>query len=172
MNDDLIRAVGRWRDAEDAGRDEDADAAFAHVFREAVAEPPVSAAFATRTLEAVAEAAARDARRARRTRRLLVPASLAAFVALMYFSASFVASAMSTTVVGLLGLLVGGVVSIATSLEAGADVWTVLSNLGRAANAFIANPAVTITILAVQGIAITALIALQRLLGSDGESFR
>lgn len=172
MDDDLIRSYTRWREAEDGGRDDDADAAFGAIFRSAARDRTVSLGFTARTMEAVAAAAASDARRARRTKRMLVPLGAAGFATVAYFSASFVASAMSTTVVGLLELLVGAVVSVATSLEAGADVWTVVSNLGRAANAFIANPAVTVTILAVQGIAITALIALQRLLGSDGESFR
>jgi hypothetical protein len=172
MDEQLIRSYLRWQEAEDSGRDDDADAAFGAVFGSVAGDRAVSLGFTARTMEAVAAAAASDARRARRTKRLLVPVAAAGFAAAAYFSASFVASAMSTTVVGLLELLIGAIVSVATSLQTGADVWTVLSNLGRAANAFIANPAVTVTIFAVQGIAITALVALQRLLGSDGESFR
>jgi hypothetical protein len=45
----------------------------------------------------------------------------------------------------------------------------VVSSLGRASAAFIADPTVTITMLAIQGIAIAALVALRRLLGSDRE---
>lgn len=172
MNDDLVRAYSRWVEAEEHERDDDADLAFDQVYRAALSEEPVSATFATRTMEAVATAAAADARRTRRTRRLLVPAGIAAVAAVAYFSASFVTAALSTTVVDVVNLLVGGIVSVATSLQRGADVWTVISGLGRAANAFMGNPAVTVTILVIQAIAITALIALQRLLGSDGGSVR
>ncbi|MCA1652074.1 MAG: hypothetical protein LC753_18005 [Acidobacteria bacterium] len=46
-----------------------------------------------------------------------------------------------------------------------------MSGLGRAAAAFAADPKVTFVIIVIQGIAIAALFTLQRLLGSDGESF-
>ena len=52
----------------------------------------------------------------------------------------------------------------------GADSWNVVSNLGRAAAAFAASPSVTMVILAMQGVAFVALVALQRLLRSDTES--
>jgi hypothetical protein len=47
-----------------------------------------------------------------------------------------------------------------------------LTSLGRAAAAFAANPTVTFTFLALQALAIAALVALHRLLGSDWESFK
>jgi hypothetical protein len=172
MDDELVRALHRWHDAEERERDEDADLAFGQVYRTVLQEQPVSSTFAARTMEAVAEATAADARRARRTRHVLVPAGVAAAIAVAYFSASFVMAALSTTVVDLVNLLVGGIVSLATSLQRGADVWTVISGLARATTAFIGNPAVTITMLVIQAIAVTALIALQRLLGSTGGSIR
>jgi len=46
-----------------------------------------------------------------------------------------------------------------------------MESLGRAAAAFVADPKVTVAIFAIQAIAIGALIALRRLLGSDRESF-
>lgn len=172
MDEELIRNYHRWRAAEDDGRDEDADAAFATVFREAMPEEAVSLRFAARTLDAVSEAAAHDARRARRTRRVLVPVGAAAGVAGLYFSAGFLGSVLSGLVVGLLDLLVGGVVGAANGARTGTDMWSVVSSLGRAAGAFISSPTVTVTILAIHGIAISALLTLQRLLGTDGESFR
>lgn len=173
IDDDLTRAHHRWREADDEGRDDDADAAFKAVYRRAV-QPlrPVSAAFTVRTMEAVAAAAARDARRARRVRATLVPAGIAALTAGAYFYTGVIVSLISGAVVYLLQLTISAAVGIVTWLQAGADVWSVASSLARAASAFVADPAITATILIVQAIAIIALLALQRLLGSDGESYR
>jgi hypothetical protein len=172
MDDELIRGYHRWRSAEEDGRDEDADAAFATVFRGAVPEETVSANFTALTLAAVSAAAAHDAQRARRTRRLLMPVGVTAVAVGIYFGAGFVGSLLSGAVVGLLDLVVGGVVGAAGGVRTGTDLWSVLSSLGRALGAFISSPTVTVTILAIHGIAISALVALQRLLGTDGESFR
>lgn len=172
MDEELVRNYHRWRAAEEDGREDDADAAFGHVFREAAGEPVVSLEFAARTLEAVAAAAARDAQRARRTRRIAVPVGVAAGAVVLYFSGGWIVSLLSAAVVGVLDLLVGGVVGTAKGVRTGTDVWSVLSSLGRAAGAFISSPTVTLTILAIHGIAISALLALQRLLDTDGEPFR
>jgi hypothetical protein len=51
----------------------------------------------------------------------------------------------------------------------GRDAWSVLTNIGRAAAAFASDPSVSMVILALQGIAIAALVALHRLLGSETE---
>ena len=75
-------------------------------------------------------------------------------------------------VVASLDLVIGAVVAMAASIPAGADVWTIMTTLGRAAAALLTTPAVTVTILAIQGIAIAAFVALQRLLRSDGELLR
>ncbi len=172
MDDELIRQYHRWRAAEEDGRDDEADAAFGTVFREAMPEEPVSLSFVARTLDAASQAAARDAQRARRTRRVLVPLGVATTVTAVYFSAGFLGSVLSSMVVGLLDLLVGGVVGAANGVQTGSGLWSVLSSLGRAAGAFISSPTVTVTILLIHGIAISALLTLQRLLGTDGESFR
>jgi hypothetical protein len=50
--------------------------------------------------------------------------------------------------------------------------WPVLASLGRAAAALAADPTVTFAMIAISGVAVAALLALQRLLGSDGESFQ
>jgi hypothetical protein len=170
MDEELTRSYSRWHEAEAGNREGEADAAFTRVFRSVLQEPGVSTGFTARTMAAVAAAAARDARRARRTRKVLAPLAVTTVAAGIYFGAGMIASVLSATVVRLLDLLIGTVVAAATALQAGVDAWTVITNLGRAAAGFIANPAVTVTILLVQVIAITALVALHRLLGSDRES--
>jgi hypothetical protein len=172
MDEQLMRNYRRWREAEDAGRDDEADAALARVFQESVPARTVSAAFVQRTVDAVSTAAARDVRRARNARRLIVPAALVSLGAIGYLGAGLIGSALSGLVVGVLDLLVGLVVSVATTTPEGGETWTVMSSLGRAAAALLTNPAVTATILAIQGIALVALLALKRVLGSDGEYFR
>jgi len=51
-------------------------------------------------------------------------------------------------------------------------LWCLLGSLGHAASAFVADPKVTFVLLVLQGFAIAALVALQRLLGSDGDPFQ
>ena len=172
MDEELFRNYDRWRRAEEDGRDEDADALFERVFGAAAAQPAVSPGFAARTMAAVQAAAARDARRARWTRRILLPAAAAIGAAIVYSTAGLIATAATATIVGVLDLLIGAVVGVATGAEAGADFGTVLASLGRATMALLANPRFTMTILAIQGIALAALVTLQRLLRSDREMIR
>jgi hypothetical protein len=172
MNDDLHRTYRRWQDADAAGRDEDADAEFGALFQQAAVPAPVTPPFTTRTMAAVAAAGARERRRARRTRAAVLAGGLLAGAAAVYAGAGFGVSVVSTTLTGLLDLLVGAVVTMAGAAETGADLWSVLSSMGRAVAAFVADPAVTVTLFALQGIAVAALFALQRLLGSDEESLR
>jgi hypothetical protein len=172
MNEHLQRRLDRWRDAEDAGRDSEADEAFTGLFRSVSADQVVSRDFTARTMAAVAAAADRDARRARRMRRILLPSAAAGLLVGGYVSAGWIVRAVSAAVVWTLNLLIGALVSGATAVQQGPDGWTVVTSVGRAAAAVIANPAVTITIFAVQAFAIAALVVLQRLLGSDRESFR
>jgi hypothetical protein len=169
MDDDLTRQYQRWREADDAGRDEDADAACRATFAALGREPAVSSDFTARTLSAVATVMARDARRARRVRRATLAGGVAATVAGVYIGGAWVLSTSSALLVRLLDLLVGLTVRAATGIQAGADIWSVLASLGRAAAAFVSDPAVTIAMFAMQGIAMAGLIALQRLLRSDRE---
>jgi hypothetical protein len=169
MDEQLIRDYRRWLEAEHDGRDDDADAAFATVVGGTLPEPAVSAGFVQQTVQAVAVAAARDARRTERTRTVLVPAACAALLTIAYFGSGLLGAALSIAVVGFLDLLVGLIVRVATTVPAGADVWTVVTSLGRVAASLLTNPAVTATILAIQGVALAALLALRRVLGSDGE---
>ena len=81
---DEQRQDQRWLDAEQDDKEDDADALFGSVFKGAVNPAPASAAFTARTMAAVGEAAADDARRARITRRVVIPAASAAAVTLAY----------------------------------------------------------------------------------------
>ena len=168
MNEDLNWHYRRWRAAEDNGRDDDADAAFKGVFDRVVPTALVAPAFTARTMEAVHRAATADARRARRTRRLLVGGGLAGGLATAYYGAGLAVTAG----IGLINLLVAAIVEASTRLDSGAGVWGLLVSLGRATAAFIAEPEVTFVIIAIHGVAIAALYAMHRLLGSDGESFQ
>jgi hypothetical protein len=171
MDDELIRGYGRWRAAEEAGRDEDADTAFKAVFAATpVHEPPAS--FAARTMDAVTIASGRQALRQRRTIAGLAAAAAATALVTLYLTAGLIGSAISTLVLGGLDLLVGVVVAAASASDGGVSVWAVLANLGRASAALITDPKTTLALVAIQGIAIAALFALQRLLGTDGESFQ
>jgi hypothetical protein len=168
MNADEYR---RWRDADENGREDEADRAFGAVFRTVAAEPPPSTGFTARTVAAVAAVAERDARRARRTRRAVAVAAGVGGIVAAYYGSGWAVSLLASAFIGFINVLVATVIGGAAGLEAGASVWGVIGNLGRAAGAFVADPKVTVAIIAIQVIAMGALRALQRLLGSDGESF-
>lgn len=168
MNEDLNWHYRRWRAADDEGRDADADVAFKVLFDRVMPAEAVSAAFTAQTMEAVAKAAAEDARRAKRVRRLFLGGGTAAFAASAYYGAGLAVSAFTAVI----DLLVTAIVESSTRLNAGAGVWGLIVSLGRATAAFIAEPEVTFVIIAIHGIAIAALYAMHRLLGSDGESFQ
>ena len=110
--------------------------------------------------------------RARRTRKVLVPVGAAAAAVLLYFGGGLLVSAMATSVMWAVNLVIGSIVGVATNAETGAGLWSIARSLGRAAATFVSSPVVTISIIAIHGIAMAALIALQRLLGSDGEFYR
>jgi hypothetical protein len=162
----------QWRAAEERERDDDADWAFRTVFQTAIPEQPVSPEFTTRTMTAVAAAAAGDARRARRVRAGVLAGTAVATTAGVYFGAGWAMSLASATFVGLLNMLIVAALRGAAGVQTGAGVWSTLSSLGRAAAALVADPNVTVAMIAISAVAIAALLALQRLLGSDGESFQ
>jgi hypothetical protein len=172
MNDQQSHDWRQWAEAEQAGDDEAADALFTGVFRARAAADQPSSQFTANTMAAVAAAAAHDARRARRIRAIGWPVVIVSAVLIVYMTAGLIMSAFSAVVVGALDLLVSAVVKVATTASGGGDAWTIAASLGRATAALLTSPSVTTTILALQGIAVAALIALQRLLRSDRESFR
>lgn len=172
MDDELTRRYRRWLEADQSGSDEDADAACRALFQAADREEIVPLAFTSGTMEAIAAAAVRDAETARRTRLGLIGSGIAGGILLAYFSAGAVLSFLVRALVWMFDLLVGMVVRGAAGAETGASVWSVFASLGRAASAFVADPTVTFVLLVLQGLAILALITLQRLLGTDGETFK
>ena len=165
-------SYGRWRAAEESERDDDADWAFRTVFQTAMPEQTVSPEFTTRTMTAVAAAAARDARRARRVRAGVVTGTAVATAAAVYVGAGWAISLASAAFIGLLNMLIAAAVGGAAAFETGAGVWSVLASLGRAATALATDSNVTFVMIAISAVAIAALLALQRLLGSDGEFFQ
>ena len=170
--DDLELSYRRWQRSESEGRDDDADAEFRDVFAAAMPSVGVSAAFTARTMAAVSEAAVREARRSRWVRAASIAAGLVGSVGAAYFGAGFVVSVASAIVAGAFDLLIGGVVGMAGAAQTGAGVWSVLAHVGRAVGAAASDPTVTMTLFALQGIAVAALLALQRLLGTDEESLK
>jgi hypothetical protein len=166
MDDRLARLHSRWRFADEADRDEDADAAFRALAEEIIPERAVSLRFTERTMDAIAHATAADARRARLLRKSLVFAAVAGVIA-AGFATPFAMAVISNALVAALNGMVAAIVWVATGPDL--NLWSVMSSLGRASAAFIADPRVTITMLAMQGLAIAALVALRRLLGSDRE---
>jgi hypothetical protein len=172
MDEELVRNYQLWREADEEGRDDVADAAFGVVFKAAAPEPGVSAGFATRTMETIAVSAAADARRVRRMRAAIAWGTLLGVAAMAYLGAGLIASAVSATATAFVNVTIGTIVGLATGRHAGADIWRVLSGVGRTAESFAADPTITLALVVLQGIAITALIALQRLLRSAEESFK
>lgn len=172
MDEDLTRHYRRWREADAHDRDDEADAACAAMFEDLGRETVVAPDFTARTLAAVAAAAEQDRQRARRARQASVAGGVAAAGVGVYAGGPWMLSAFSTLLVSAIDLIVRLTVAMASGMEAGTDVWSVFASLGRALAAFVTNPAVTAAIFAMQGIAMAALIALHRLLGSDRESLK
>jgi len=170
MDEELTLSCRRWIEADLAGLEDEADAACRSVFRSVAQGEPASLPFTSRTMQAISAEAARGARRAKRTRRAAATAAGVGLVAATYFGAGLVVSAMRAALLGLFDLLVGAVVKTAAGVQAGADLWSLLGSMGHAASAFVADPTVTFVLLVLQGLALASLVALQRLLGSDGES--
>jgi hypothetical protein len=172
MTEDLTRTVRRWQAAEAAADDDAADAAFAAVYQASISAPLPSRELVPRTMAAVADAAAVEARRARRVRSGLLWLGLPAGAVLLYLSAGTLVSLLSSAVVGCLNLLVSLVVLFAGGSDVRRALWSVLSGLGRATATFVADPRVTLAMVVCQAVAIAALVALHRLLGPGREWLR
>lgn len=172
MDDELTREYERWRDADNAGLEDEADEACLAIFAATRHEPVVSRDFTARTLTAIAQSGAADASWTRRTRRAAAFVGVGAAATLVYVGGPWLLAAGSWMLVGVINLLVSATVQLATSMETGVDIWAVGAGIGRALAAFVSSPSVTIAMLAMQAIAMAALIALQRLLGSDRESLK
>ncbi|HUR33503.1 MAG TPA: hypothetical protein VM032_06885 [Vicinamibacterales bacterium] len=77
---------------------------------------------------------------------------------------------LTRALVRALTLTVNGCVWLAASMSAGADPWTILSAVGRAAGDTLATRQVSAVLLALAVVGGLAFYWLQRLLGSDEES--
>jgi hypothetical protein len=172
MDDELTRSYRRWLEADEAGSDEEADAACRALLEGMDRPEPASLSFTARTMEAIAAEAAREVRRAKQTRQAVTAGGILGAGVLAYFGSGPALAFLSTAFVAIFNFLINLIVRSASGAQAGADVWSFLGNLGRAASAFVADPTVTVVLLALQGLAIAALVTLQRLLGSDRESFK
>jgi hypothetical protein len=167
MNEDLDRLYSRWRVAEETDRDDEADAAFRTLSEAVLATRVVPLQFTLETTAAVANAMAAEARRAGRARRRLMWGGVAAGLVAAYFGAAPALSLLSTVLVAALDGLIELIVLVSNGSDL--NIWSLLGSLGRASAAFIVDPKVTVIMLTIQGIAIAALVALRRLIGSDRE---
>jgi hypothetical protein len=149
--------------------EDEADEAFAALYETCVSLPLPSAQFTSQTMAAIAAAAAADARRAKVVRRALVWSGIPAGIALAYFGAGPLFSALSNALVAGLNLLVAVVVWFANGADVRSGIWSAMTGIGRAAAAFVADPRVTIAIVVFQVVAVAALAALHRLLGPERE---
>lgn len=172
MPEDLTRHLERWREADAQGREADADAACLALFEASPRDPAVPNGFTARTIAAVTAAREGDRIRARRVRRASIAGAVGTSAAGLYLAGPWLLSGLSALVLGSIKVLVGVAVTIASGVQTGADLWTILATLGRAAAAFAAEPRVTVAMIAMQAVAMLALVALQRLLGSDRESLK
>lgn len=167
MDEELDRLYSRWRVADKTDRDDEADAAFRALSKAVMHERAVPLQFTAETTAAIANAMAADARRASRARKALVWGGVAAGIIAAYFGAAPALSVVSTALVAALDATIQAIVWVSTGPDL--NVRAVLNSLGRASAAFIVDPRVTVIMLTIQGIAIAALVALRRLLGSDRE---
>lgn len=185
MREDLTLNYRRWLDADQPGADldadragdddraglleDEADAAFAALYEACVSAPLPSAEFTSGTMTAIAAATAADAHRAKVVRKALIWSGIPAGLALAYFGAGPLFSVLSSAFVAGLNLLVAVVVWFANGPDARSSLWSVMTGIGRAAAAFVADPRVTIAIVVFQVVAVAALAALHRLLGPERE---
>lgn len=170
MNEPLNRDYTRWVEADRKGHDDDADAAFREVFSATAPPRLVPARFAADTMARLAAARAVDAKRSRRARLALLWGGATIGPVAIYFGAGAAASAAVALLLGALNLLVEGMVRVASVSDW--NIWSLGGSLGRALGAIMSDADVTIIVIAMHGIAFAALIALQRLLGPDTESFK
>jgi hypothetical protein len=172
MDDKLNRSYRRWHAAEVSGRDDEADAEFKTLFNALVVKPVVAADFTARTMDAVASAGVREARHARHVRAGVMAGGGVSALLLAYFGSGLLLGFGSGLVARTVDLLIALVVKMAGAAQTGADLWSVLSGIGRTAAAVASDPTVTVMLFALQAIALAALVALQRLLGVDEESLK
>ena len=160
----------RWLSADEHGDDADADAAFGAVFEACVSDAaPVGAVHGADH--------GRDYRGGGRRCRARPPGAAACFSGRGCRQWPWRSTSAPgrpcrpcpARFVGALNLLVAMVVWFANGPDVRTGVWSVLTGLGRAAAAFVADPRVTVAMLVFQVVAVAALAALHRLLGPERE---
>lgn len=164
MNPDLLREWRRWTDADADGREDEAEAGFRAVFRSVPMLTP-GAGLTDRLVHAVARAAER---RTRRTRL----AGLAAVVAGGLGAVIAILPHLPRLLFHVVNLAVSATLWIVQAFERGVEIWSALAQLGRAAGAAMTIPAVTLWLVGVELLGVTALYALHRVLTSEQESTR
>ena len=169
MSEPLNREYRRWLDADRHTNDDEADAACRDVFQ-ALPRTAVPLKFSTDTMARLAAARAADAVRARRARLALLWGSAVVGPVAIYFGAGVAMSAVAWLLLGTLRLLVDATVQIASATDW--SLWSLIGSLGRALAAIMSDADVTMIVIAMHGIAFAALLALQRLLGPDTESYK
>ena len=169
MTDPLNRDYDRWLDADRQGKDDEADAACREAFQ-ALPARQVPVTFTADTMARLSAARAADAVRARRARLGLLWGSAIAGPVAIYFVAGALMSGAAALLRGMLNLMVSATVSLAGVSDW--SLWSVVGSLGRALGAIMADAEVTLIVMAMHGVAFAALIALQRLLGPDTESYK
>ena len=166
----MNRDYGRWLEADRQGNDDEADAACREIFDAALPRLTVPLKFSTETMARLSTARAADAARSRRARLILLWGSAIAGPIAIYFGAGMVMSIAAALLIGALNLRADATVSLASASDW--SLWSLFGSLGRALAAVMSNADVTIIVIAMHGIAFAALAALQRLLGSDTESYK
>lgn len=169
MEDDLVRNARRWLAADRAGRDEEADSAFSVAFS-AVPRADAPERFATRVMDAVVEAAARDRVRTRWVRAGVLAGVLASAALTVYIGAGLIGSLAGRAFVAFVSFSVNAIVWLVGMIQRGAGVWAILGDIARVTGSVVIEPRVSFVLIAIQVIGVLALVALQRLLGPEQES--
>lgn len=169
MTHPMKREFEHWLEADRQGNDDAADAACREAFQ-VLPSATVPLKFAADTMARLAAARAADAVRARRARMALLWGSAIAGPMAIYFSAGAVMWAVAAMLRGAVTLAVDATVRIASVSDW--NLWALVGSLGRALGAIMSDADVTFIVIAMHGVAFAALIALQRLLGPDTESFK
>src|SRR5262245_18329050 len=155
MSSESPSGYRRWADAEQSGREDDADDALRVLFSAVPRQAPTD-----RLRAEVASSIALAARRqARLSKAALAPAGV--FAALLTL---LLLPQIPRLVRVLADLSVRAVVWMILAFNRGVDVWTVLGQLARGAGALVVAPQVSLVLIACGLVAIAALYGLNRML--------
>ena len=151
-----------WLEAEQSGRDDTAEAAFAQLFAELPAVEP-DTDFVSRTVRVAWRARARRGLATRLARVAAAVLVAAAGVALLYVSGVLVVSAAVQSAL----LFSHALVWLVTSIGEGARWWSIAGRVGAAVGQTISAPQITAAVAIVELIGAAAIYALQRTLHDE-----